>query len=298
MRGLLKSVVEGGTAEGSSLATFEVAGKTGTAKVARNGHYVKGAYEASFVGMFPADAPQIVILVKLDNPRTSIYGGKAAAPVSRTVLEAAIAARDAALDRRGLASAPATRGAIAAGRPRPRQAEADSIVTRGDRSAGERAVRIPPRRHPSAARRVVRRRARSRRARAVAAPRRVRAASRGLSRGRGARHRRLLCGRRPAGPCPAHVTAGAPAPVRRDVVAAAPRRRARRGRLCSSARRAAAACHRHHGRQPRRGAGRAVRRGARLGARRPRLPRCGRPRRRRRWRSSRIRRARRCPRSS
>jgi cell division protein FtsI (penicillin-binding protein 3) len=106
MRGLLKSVVEGGTAKGSSLATFEVAGKTGTAKVARNGHYLKGAYEASFVGMFPADAPQIVILVKLDNPRTSIYGGKAAAPVSRTVLEAAIAARDAALDRRGLASAP------------------------------------------------------------------------------------------------------------------------------------------------------------------------------------------------
>mgnify|MGYP001606509913 FL=1 len=83
-----------------------MAGKTGTAKVARNGHYVKGAYTASFVGMFPADAPQIVILVKLDNPSKSIYGGKTAAPVTKTVLEAAIAARDAALDRRGLASAP------------------------------------------------------------------------------------------------------------------------------------------------------------------------------------------------
>ena len=106
MRGMLKSVVDDGTAEGSSLATFDVAGKTGTAKVARNGHYVKGAYTASFVGMFPADAPQIVILVKLDNPTKSIYGGKAAAPVTKTVLEAAIAARDAALDRRGLASAP------------------------------------------------------------------------------------------------------------------------------------------------------------------------------------------------
>ena len=106
MRGMLKSVVDGGTAEGSSLATFDVAGKTGTAKVARNGHYVKGAYTASFVGMFPADAPQIVILVKLDNPTKSIYGGKAAAPVTKTILEAAIAARDAALDRRGLASAP------------------------------------------------------------------------------------------------------------------------------------------------------------------------------------------------
>lgn len=120
MRGLLKSVVDGGTAEGSSLATFEVAGKTGTARVAKHGRYVKGAYKASFVGMFPADAPQIVILVKLDNPTKSIFGGKAAAPVSKTILEAAIAARDAALDRRGLASAPQRVAAAApAGDPAP-----------------------------------------------------------------------------------------------------------------------------------------------------------------------------------
>jgi cell division protein FtsI (penicillin-binding protein 3) len=110
MRLLLKSVVDGGTAEGTSLATFELAGKTGTAKVAEHGRYVKGAYKASFVGMFPADEPQIVILVKLDNPTKSIYGGKAAAPVTKTILEAAIAARDAALDRRGLANAPRAPG--------------------------------------------------------------------------------------------------------------------------------------------------------------------------------------------
>ena len=106
MRGLLKGVVDGGTAAGSSLATFDVAGKTGTAKVVRNRHYVAGEYTASFVGMFPADDPQIVILVKLDSPVKEKYGGKAAAPVSRTILEAAIAARDAALNRQGLADAP------------------------------------------------------------------------------------------------------------------------------------------------------------------------------------------------
>lgn len=106
MRALLRTVTEDGTAAGASLATFDVAGKTGTAKVARNRRYVVGEYTASFVGMFPADEPQIVILVKLDSPRKSIYGGKAAAPVSKTVLEAAIAARDAALDRDVLASAP------------------------------------------------------------------------------------------------------------------------------------------------------------------------------------------------
>ncbi len=106
MRGMLKGVVDGGTAAGSSLATFDVAGKTGTAKVVRNRHYVQGEYTASFVGMFPAEAPQIVILVKLDSPTKEKFGGKAAAPVSKTILEAAIAARDAALDRRGLANTP------------------------------------------------------------------------------------------------------------------------------------------------------------------------------------------------
>jgi len=119
LRILLKSVVEGGTGELTSLATFEVAGKTGTARVAEHGHYVKGAYKASFVGMFPADEPQIVILVKLDNPRKSIFGGKAAAPVTKTILEAAIAARDAALDRRGLANAPQRVSATQPATPRP-----------------------------------------------------------------------------------------------------------------------------------------------------------------------------------
>ena len=132
MRGLLKTVVDSGTAAGSSLATFDVAGKTGTAKVARNGRYVKGAYKASFVGMFPADDPQIVILVKLDNPTKSIFGGKTAAPLSKTVLEAAIAARDAALDRRGLANAPRRQvAAPPAGDPvqEPLAASAATVVT-------------------------------------------------------------------------------------------------------------------------------------------------------------------------
>lgn len=106
VRGMMKGVVESGTGEKASLATFDVAGKTGTAKRTEHGRYVAGKYTASFVGLFPADDPQIVILVKLDNPSKSIYGGKAAAPVSKAVLQAAIAARDASLDRRDLAAAP------------------------------------------------------------------------------------------------------------------------------------------------------------------------------------------------
>ncbi len=106
VRGLLRGVVESGTGESASLATFDVAGKTGTAKRTEHGKYVAGKYTASFVALFPADNPQLVILIKLDNPSSSIYGGKAAAPVLKTVLQAAIAARDASLDRRNLAAVP------------------------------------------------------------------------------------------------------------------------------------------------------------------------------------------------
>jgi cell division protein FtsI (penicillin-binding protein 3) len=127
VRGLLRGVVEGGTGESASLATFDVAGKTGTAKRTEHGRYVAGKYTASFVGLFPADHPQLVILVKLDNPSKSIYGAKTAAPVTKTVLQAAIAAREASLDRRDLAAVPSR--AARAGAPLPDSvAHADSLV--------------------------------------------------------------------------------------------------------------------------------------------------------------------------
>ena len=107
---MLRSVVTGGTGDQANLATFDVAGKTGTAKRTEHGRYVKGKYTASFVGIFPADKPQVVILVKLDNPSKTIYGGKAAAPVSKAVLQTAIAARDVSLDRASLAAAPTRTG--------------------------------------------------------------------------------------------------------------------------------------------------------------------------------------------
>lgn len=112
MRDLLRDVVAGGTATGADLKTFEVAGKSGTARrTSTDGRgYETGAYTASFVGLFPADDPQYVILVKIDNPTAgAYYGGRVAAPVSKVVLEAAIAARDASLNRTQLADAPKRR---------------------------------------------------------------------------------------------------------------------------------------------------------------------------------------------
>ncbi|GAC1683255.1 MAG: penicillin-binding protein [Gemmatimonadaceae bacterium] len=105
IRQMLVGAVERGTAVQADLATFAVAGKSGTARRTRFGAgYGAKMYTASFVGLFPAIDPQYVILVKLDNPSGAYYGGVTAAPVTKAVLEAALAARDAALDRGALAT--------------------------------------------------------------------------------------------------------------------------------------------------------------------------------------------------
>ena len=103
---MLLAVVREGTATKADLATFEVAGKSGTARrTSGSAGYVAGNYTASFVGLFPGNDPQYVVLVKLDNPKGAHYaGGDIAAPVTRIVLRAALSARDAALDREGLAA--------------------------------------------------------------------------------------------------------------------------------------------------------------------------------------------------
>ena len=104
LRDVLKSVVDSGTAVDADLATFDLGGKTGTARRTMDGRYAAGQYTASFVGFFPARAPQLVVLVKVDNPQTTIFGGRAAAPIAKAILQAALASREAPLDAVGLAS--------------------------------------------------------------------------------------------------------------------------------------------------------------------------------------------------
>jgi cell division protein FtsI (penicillin-binding protein 3) len=112
MRRMLLDVVEGGgTASKAELETFTLAGKTGTARRTVNGRYAASQHIPTFVGLFPGDRPQFVILVKLDNPRGDYFGGLTAAPVTKAVLEAALASRNASLDR----------GTLAASRQDPRR---------------------------------------------------------------------------------------------------------------------------------------------------------------------------------
>src|SRR4051812_19022814 len=107
---MLLAVVQEGTATKADLATFDVAGKSGTARrTSGSAGYTPGNYTASFVGLFPGNDPQYVVLVKLDSPKGAHYaGGDIAAPVTQVVLRAALAARDAALDRRDLAASEKT----------------------------------------------------------------------------------------------------------------------------------------------------------------------------------------------
>jgi cell division protein FtsI (penicillin-binding protein 3) len=104
VRDMLREVVEGGTATDAKMDTYVFAGKTGTPRGTVDGKYVTGKYNPNFVGLFPADDPQYVIAVRISNPSTSIYGGKTAAPITKTVIEAALASPGTALDRGRLAA--------------------------------------------------------------------------------------------------------------------------------------------------------------------------------------------------
>jgi cell division protein FtsI (penicillin-binding protein 3) len=114
---------EGGTGEGAQLANYSLLGKTGTAVRFEGGRYVPGEYTASFAALFPADNPQLVVIVKIDNPRGKYYGGLTAAPVTRTMLQQALASRRVAIDRSRLTepdsvSPPARTRAALPGQPR------------------------------------------------------------------------------------------------------------------------------------------------------------------------------------
>jgi cell division protein FtsI (penicillin-binding protein 3) len=117
LRGLLSGVVAHGTAVDADMVTYRLAGKTGTPRRTVDGRYAPMEYNPNFVGIFPAEAPQLVVVVKLGSPRSSIYGGQTAAPMTKAILEAALAARDAALNRSALSARGAAAQAGTARRP-------------------------------------------------------------------------------------------------------------------------------------------------------------------------------------
>ena len=90
---ILERVVTDGTGTEAKVRGYTVAGKTGTAQVALpNGRgYASGTYIGAFIGYLPAEDPQVLICVKLDEPRNAIYGGTVAAPVFSTLAAFSVA---------------------------------------------------------------------------------------------------------------------------------------------------------------------------------------------------------------
>ncbi|MCO6466703.1 MAG: PASTA domain-containing protein [Bradyrhizobiaceae bacterium] len=84
---MLVGVVEKGTGKNAQIPGVQIAGKTGTAQQLVDGSYSQKAYTASFVGFYPAHAPRIAMIVMLDRPTTSIYGGTASAPIFRRIVQ-------------------------------------------------------------------------------------------------------------------------------------------------------------------------------------------------------------------
>ena len=84
---LMEGVVKNGSGKGLNITGFKVAGKTGTAKISKNGKYEK-TYQASFVGYFPAENPLYTCIVIINSPSNGIYyGGLVAGPVFKEVAE-------------------------------------------------------------------------------------------------------------------------------------------------------------------------------------------------------------------
>ena len=82
MRRMLTEVTrEGGTGTRAAVEGYNVAGKTGTAEKIVGGRYVKNANVSSFMGLLPAERPEIGIVVVLDNPQPLRTGGVTAGPV-------------------------------------------------------------------------------------------------------------------------------------------------------------------------------------------------------------------------
>lgn len=95
VREALENVVSLGTGRNAYIDGYRVGGKTGTAQKVQNGRYLVGNYIVSFISFLPADDPEIVLYVAVDNPKgVTQYGGTVSAPIARAILLDAIKALD------------------------------------------------------------------------------------------------------------------------------------------------------------------------------------------------------------
>ena len=81
IKAMMENDIVNGEVKWDRPAGYRIGGKTGTAQIAVSGKYDPSKTYASFVGFAPVDSPKFVVLVSLQNPKTSIWGSETAAPI-------------------------------------------------------------------------------------------------------------------------------------------------------------------------------------------------------------------------
>lgn len=87
VKAILQGVVENGTGTRAKIKGITVAGKTGTAQKVVSGAYSHNKFYGSFIGFAPVENPKVAVVVVVDEPHPSYYGGTVAAPVFQEVVE-------------------------------------------------------------------------------------------------------------------------------------------------------------------------------------------------------------------
>ncbi len=84
LRGLLEQVVSEGSGNKAYVEGYEIGGKTATSQTLPRS---LNKYISSFLGFAPADEPEILVLVIINNPQGTYYGGTIAAPIAQEIFE-------------------------------------------------------------------------------------------------------------------------------------------------------------------------------------------------------------------
>ena len=88
-------VAKGGTAPKAQIPGYRVAGKTGTTHKTKRGGYEQNEYLSQFAGIVPVSDPDMVMVVRVNEPSRGVYyGGSVAAPVFKSVMEQALRLRN------------------------------------------------------------------------------------------------------------------------------------------------------------------------------------------------------------
>ena len=84
MQYLLEQVVSEGGGKNAKIEGYSIGGKTATSQTLPRSEH---RYISSFLGFAPADDPQVLVLVIINNPQGVYYGGTIAAPVCKEIME-------------------------------------------------------------------------------------------------------------------------------------------------------------------------------------------------------------------